>query len=94
MSSRGHFVCLVFSFRYNGLATLALAGPSDPRVGPSGPLPQCTKNRVGGIRPPSRGWGWEINDSEIDQLKGLSANSLEVETSIAKHMKNVGTING
>ena len=31
-------VCLVSSFRYNGLATLALAGPSGPRVGPSGPL--------------------------------------------------------
>ena len=25
LSSRGHFVCLVCSFRYNGLATLALA---------------------------------------------------------------------
>ena len=30
-------VCLVSSFRYNGLATLALAGPSGPRAGPSGP---------------------------------------------------------
>ena len=38
MSSQGHFVCLVCSFRYNGLATLALAGPSGPRAGPSGPL--------------------------------------------------------
>ena len=38
LSSRGHFVCLVSSFRYNGLATLALAGPSGPRAGPSGPL--------------------------------------------------------
>ena len=34
---RGFIVCLVSSFRYNGLATLALAGPSGPRVGPSGP---------------------------------------------------------
>ena len=40
-------VCLVSSFRYNGLATLALAGPSGPRAGPSGPLPQCTKNGGG-----------------------------------------------
>ena len=30
--------CLVSSFRYNGLATLALVGPSGPRAGPSGPL--------------------------------------------------------
>ena len=30
--------CLVSSFRYNGLATLALAGPSGPRAGPLGPL--------------------------------------------------------
>ena len=48
LSSRGHFVCLVDSFRYNGLATLALACPSGPRAGPSGP--QCTENR-GGIPP-------------------------------------------
>ena len=33
-----HLVCLVGSFRYNGVATLALAGPSGPRAGPSGQL--------------------------------------------------------
>ena len=38
LSSRGHSVCLVSSFGYNGLATLALAGPSGPRAGSSGPL--------------------------------------------------------
>ena len=43
LSSPGRFVCLVGSFRYNGLATLALAGPSGPqrplraRGGPFGP---------------------------------------------------------
>ena len=37
-SSGWHLACLVGSFRYNGLATLALAGPSSPRAGPSGPL--------------------------------------------------------
>ena len=36
--SRWHTACLVGSFRYNGLATLALAGPSGPRARPSGPL--------------------------------------------------------
>ena len=38
LSSCEHLVCLVSSFRYNGLATLALAGPAGPRAGPSGPL--------------------------------------------------------
>ena len=38
LSSHWHLVCLVGSFRYNGLATLALAGPSGPRAGPQGPL--------------------------------------------------------
>ena len=47
LSSRGHFVCLVSSFRYNGLATLALAGPSGPRAGPSGPLRALRARRAG-----------------------------------------------
>ena len=34
----GFIACLVSGFSYNGLATLALAGPSGPRAGPSGPL--------------------------------------------------------
>ena len=34
----GFIVCLVSSCRYNGLATLALAGPSGPRAGASRPL--------------------------------------------------------
>ena len=42
MSSLGHFVCLVFSFRYNGLATLALVAFGRVRAlrahcGPFGP---------------------------------------------------------
>ena len=47
LSSHGHFVCLVSSFRYNGLATLALAGPSGPRAGPSGPLRALRARRAG-----------------------------------------------
>ena len=38
LSSREHLVCLVSSFRYNGLATLALVGPSGPHAGASRPL--------------------------------------------------------
>ena len=58
LSSRGHFIRLVDSFRYNGLATLALAGPSGPRAGPSGPLRALRARNalktggVGGILPP------------------------------------------
>ena len=47
LSSREHLVCLVSSFRYNGLATLALAGPSGPRAGPSGPLRALRARRAG-----------------------------------------------
>ena len=47
LSSRGHLVCLVSSFRYNGLATLALAGPSGPRAGPSGQLQALRAHRAG-----------------------------------------------
>ena len=53
MSSHGHFVCLVSSFRYNGLATLALAGPSGPRAGPSGPLRALRARKAG---PAGRHW--------------------------------------
>ena len=54
------FACLVGSFRYNGLATLALAGPSVPRAGPSGPLPECTKNKGGYPPTPQEGGDPEI----------------------------------
>ena len=42
----GFIVCLVSSFRYNGLAMLALAGPSGPRAGPKGPLPALRARRA------------------------------------------------
>ena len=47
LSSRWHFVCLVDSFRYNDLATLALAGPCGPRAGPLGPLRALRACRAG-----------------------------------------------
>ena len=54
LSSRGHFVCLVSSFRYNGLATLALAAfgrvrARRARCGPFGPAGQAPKlaNQIG-----------------------------------------------
>ena len=43
----GSIVCLVSSFRYNGLATLALAGPWGPRAGSSGPLRALRARRAG-----------------------------------------------
>ena len=43
----GFIVCLVSSSRYNGLATLALLGPSGPRAGPSGPLRALWARREG-----------------------------------------------
>ena len=46
LSSRQDLVSLVSSFRYNGLGTLALAGPSGPRAGPSGPLRALRAHRA------------------------------------------------
>ena len=47
LSDHRIFVCLVSSFRCNGLATLALAGPSGPRAGASRPLRALRARRAG-----------------------------------------------
>ena len=63
LSIHWHLVCLVGSFRYNGLATLALAGPSGPRAGPSGPL-RALRARCGPFGPANAvkrgGGGYEV----------------------------------
>ena len=67
-------VCLVSSFRYNGLATLALAGPSGPRAGPSGPLQALRARRAG---PSGPHWGGDM-PLHLDVLRSTSIGSKEL----------------
>ena len=73
MPIRGHFVCLVCSFRYDGLATLALAASGNARAlrarcRPVGPA-IALKRGGGGVIPPLQTQGGCVNDEVLQTLK-------------------------